>query len=86
VEELLPRIAFVRPAEGLVVILLPVYRPCLQTWAGTGLTGGGIVTIRAPAGVHGRTEGHCRSAGVCCSAAYLLRTGRLLIGRIENHL
>jgi AraC-like DNA-binding protein len=81
VEEFLPRIAFVRPAEGLVVILLPVHRECSQTWAGTRLTSGEVVTISAPAGVHGRTEGYCRSAGICCSAAYLLRTGRLLMGR-----
>jgi hypothetical protein len=81
VEEFLPRIAFMRPAEGLVVVLLPGHREALQTWAGAGLLGGEILTISAPASAHGRSEGYCRSAGICCSATHLLRTGRLLLGR-----
>lgn len=80
-EEWLPRIAFLRPAAGAVVILLP---PSAgdpgQLWAGVSLRADELLTLHAMPGVHARTLGHTRTTAICCSAAYLRRVGRRLAG------
>ena len=79
-EEWQSRVLLVCPPADQLVILLPWdSQPC-QSWAGVALEPQEILTVRAVPGVHGRTVGHCHSAAISCSTAYLVRVGRRLIG------
>lgn len=80
VEECQARVVFLRPPANQVVILVSLDREASQSWAGIALESRDILTLRSISGVHGRAVGQCRFAATCCSAAYLVRIGRRLIG------
>lgn len=67
-DESSPRIAFVSPAPGSVVVIVPLDRGAPQTWAGIPLHPGEIMTIGLGQPAHARTAGLCRTGIVCFAA------------------
>ena len=79
-EETSPRIAFISPAPGAVVVVVPLDRGSEQIWAGTPLRTGAILTISLGQPVHTRTTGPCRTGIVCFTAQNFARFTDSLIG------
>ncbi len=80
VEEWLPRIAFVSPPAGWLVIMLPVDPEGSQIWAGRRLQADEIFMLCGEQGRHGRTDRPCRSGILCLPEADLIRYSRTVTG------
>ena len=79
IEESSPRISFVSPARGRVVVTAPLDRESSQIWAGTPSLAGEIVTISGGQPVHARTEGSSRTGVFCFASGDLARFAAALI-------
>jgi len=80
VEETLSRIAFVSPATGWLVVVVPLAREPSEVWAGIPLRDGTIITLGAGQPVHARTLGPCHSGVICLAGKDLAGYGRTLVG------
>src|ERR1700752_2101736 len=79
-EETSPRIAFISPAPGAVVVIVPLDGESQHIWAGTPLRAGAILTISGGQPVHAHSNGPCRTGIVCFATRDFDRFAEILIG------
>jgi AraC-like DNA-binding protein len=79
-EEWLARIAFVSAGCGSLLIILPIGQGPPQTWNGTKLNAGEMITVGPSEGMYGWTDGPSNWGLIRASAKELFTYGRALIG------